>query len=124
MAVVLLAASGAFYALVPQKALDSARQESDSINAAALKKPPPAWLERLAPGYRQAATTKPSPAMERVGTIFGLAVVVVLFALLLGTLSWGAGMLLGLSLTGRLPGIQGESLENLVADLPKAIGTA
>ncbi|HEX7981052.1 MAG TPA: hypothetical protein VF461_20765, partial [Gemmatimonadaceae bacterium] len=37
------------------------------------------------------------------------------FSLLLGTLSWGAGMLLGLAVAGRWPGVKGASFEDLVA---------
>ena len=72
MAVVLLAVGGIFYAAVPRSALDAAKQSMDSSRTEAAKQPPPAWLERLSPGYRQIAqNAKPSPAAERIGTAFG-----------------------------------------------------
>jgi hypothetical protein len=126
MAVVLLALSGALFSFMPRGALNAAKQSMDSSNAAAAKQPAPAWVQRLYPQYSQqaAANAKPSPAMVWMTMILGVGMVVTFFSTLLGTLSWGAGMLLGLALAGRWPGVQGRSLEELAVDLPAAASTA
>lgn len=126
MAVVLLAISGALFSYVPRGALKAAQQSMDSSNSAVAKQPPPAWVQRLYPQYSQqaAANTKPSPAMVWASMILGIGIAVSFFAALLGTLSWGAGMLLGLAATGRWPGVPGESFEDLVAELPPVVRTA
>lgn len=126
MAVVLLAISGALFSYVPRGALKAAQQSMDSSSAVAAKQPPPAWVQRLYPQYSQqaAANTKPSPAMVWASMILGVGIAVSFFAALLGTLSWGAGMLLGLALWGRWPGHQGDSFEDLVVDLRAAARTA
>ncbi|MBW8770078.1 MAG: hypothetical protein JF589_10000 [Gemmatimonadetes bacterium] len=119
MAVVLLAISGALFAYVPRGAMDAAKQSMDSSSAVAAKRPAPAWVQRLYPQYAQqaAANTKPSPAMVWASMIIGIGIAVAFFATLLGTLSWGAGMLLGLAFFGRWPGAKGESFENLAVPI-------
>ena len=117
MAVVLLAISGALFAYVPRGAMDAAKQAMDSSSAASAKQPPPAWVQRLYPQYAQqiAANRKPpSPVMVWASMIIGVGIVVSFFATLLGTMSWGAGMLLGLAFIGRWPGARGASFEDLV----------
>jgi hypothetical protein len=49
--------------------------------------------------------------------IIGIGIAVAFLAALLGTLSWGAGMLLGLAFLGRWPGAKGESFENLAVPI-------
>lgn len=73
---------------------------------------------------KAAANAKPSPAMVWLTMILGVGMAVTFFSTLLGTLSWGAGMLLGLALVGRWPGVQGEGFEDLAVDLPAAASTA
>jgi len=118
LAIVLLAISGGLFASIPRGAVESAKHVMDSSNAAAAKQQSPTWVERLYPQYRYAAKSKPSTAMVWVSTAFGVAFVVTSCATLLGTLSWGAGMLLGLAVSGRWPGVQGDALDDLVADMP------
>jgi hypothetical protein len=125
MTIVVLAIGGVFFAAVPRAALDGAQHAVDSTNAASAKQQPPAWVERLYPQYRGAtANAKPSPVMIWLAAIFGVGIVVTFCATLLGTLSWGAGMLLGLAAAGRWPGVRGESLEDLVAEVPAAVRAA
>ncbi|HEX7978835.1 MAG TPA: hypothetical protein VF461_09555 [Gemmatimonadaceae bacterium] len=116
MAVVALALSGAVFVAMPRGALDAAKQSVDSSNAVAAKQPAPAWVQRLYPQYSQAAAnTKPSPAVVWATMILGVGITVSFLSALLGTLSWGAGMLLGLAVVGRWPGVKGASFEDLVA---------
>jgi len=125
MAVVVLAFSGALLSYVPRGALSAAKQSMDSSSAASAKQPPPAWVQKLYPQYSQAAANaKPSPVMVWVSLIIGVGIAVTFFATLYGTLSWGAGMLLGLALVGRWPGVRGESFEDLAVDLPAVASTA
>ena len=115
MAVVLLALSGALYSYMPKGALDAAKQSMDSSNAVAAKQPPPAWVQRLYPQYSQqaASNAKPSTAMVWMSMILGVGMVVSFLSALIGTLSWGAGMLLGLAVAGRWPGARGGSVDEL-----------
>jgi len=115
IAVVFLALGGAVVGFLPKGSLHNAKQAMDSSNVAAAKQPPPAWVQKLYPQYaQQAANTKPpSTAMVWVSMIIGVGMAVSFFSAFLGTLSWGAGMLLGLAVTGRWPGAPGESFENL-----------
>jgi hypothetical protein len=124
MAVVVLALGGIGFAAVPHGAMDAAKHSMDSSSAARAKQQPPAWMQRLYPQYSQAAANaKPSPAMVWMTMIIGVGIAVTFFATLLGTLSWGAGMLLGLAVVGRWPGAKGPSLEDLAVDLPAAAGS-
>ena len=122
MAVVLIAASGALFSYMPKGAMDAAKQSMDSSSAVAAKRPPPAWVQRLYPQYAQqtAANAKPSTAMVWLSMILGGGMFVSFFALLYGTLSWGAAMLLGLAVAGRWPGARGGSFEELAVPLPAA----
>jgi hypothetical protein len=125
MAVVVLALFGIGFAAMPRGSMDAARKSMDSSSAVAAKQPPPAWVQKLYPQYSQAAAnTKPSPVMVWVSLIIGVGIAVTFFATLYGTLSWGAGMLLGLALVGRWPGVRGESFEDLAVDLPAVASTA
>jgi hypothetical protein len=115
MAVVVLAFSGALLSYVPRGALSAAKQSMDSSSAASVKQPPPAWVQKLYPQYSQAAANaKPSPVMVWMSMIIGVGIAVTFFATLYGTLSWGAGMLIGLAFIGRWPGAKGASFEDLV----------
>ena len=83
-------------------------------------------MEKLYPQYRQATANAkpPSPAMVWISMLFGVGIVVSFSSALVGTLGWGAGMLLGLAATGRWPGVRGESLEDLVAAVPATVTLA
>lgn len=115
MAVVVLALFGVGFAAMPRGTMTAAKQSMDSSTAASAKQKPPAWMQKLYPQYSQAAANaKPSPAMIWLTMILGVGMAVTFFATLLGTLSWGAGMLLGLAFLGRWPGAKGDSFEDLV----------
>src|SRR4051794_10395687 len=114
MAVVLLALGGALFSFAPGVGFETMKQSMDSSSAASAKQQPPAWVQRLYPQYKQpAANAKPSPAMVWISLLIGGGILVSFFAALLGTLSWSAGMLLGLAFLGRWPGAKGASLEEL-----------
>jgi hypothetical protein len=114
MAIAILIAAGALLSLTPKGTVANVMHAADSSSAVAAKQPPPAWLERLAPGYRvQQVTMEPSSRLIAVvAAIFGIGFAVTTFATLYGTLGWGAGMLLGLAVQGRWPG------ESQTADEP------
>jgi hypothetical protein len=113
MAVVVFVLGGSLVSL--GGGVRSIRQSMDSSSAVRAKQQPPAWMQRLYPQYSQAAVNaKPSPMMVWMTVIFGIGIAVTFFATLLGTLSWGAGMLLGLAFIGRWPGAKGASFEDLV----------
>jgi hypothetical protein len=115
IAAVLLIGGGAILVSAPQGALVAVRQSMDSSSTASTKQAPPAWMKRVYPQYSQAAVNaKPSPTMMWMTLILGAGMVITCFATLLGTLSWGAGMLLGLAFIGRWPGAKGASFEDLV----------
>jgi hypothetical protein len=70
---------------------------------------PPAWLERMSPATTRAAreqrkSHRTSTLWSRVGAIWMLGFVLVLFASLLGSIGWAGGMLLGFAVKGRWPG--------------------
>ena len=106
MAIVILVVTGALLSMAPKGTVANVMHAADSSSAVAAKQPPPAWLERLAPGYRvQQARMEPSSRLFAVITaIFGIGFAVTTFATMYGTLGWGAGMLLGLAGQGRWPG--------------------
>jgi hypothetical protein len=106
MAIVILVVTGALLSIAPKGTVANVMHAADSSSAVAAKQPPPAWLERLAPGYRvQQARMEPSSRLFAVLTaIFGIGFAVTTFATMYGTLGWGAGMLLGLAAQGRWPG--------------------
>ena len=116
MAVVVLALFGIGFAAMPGGSMDAAKRSMDSSRAVAAEQPPPAWVQRLYPQYSQAkVNAKPSNGILWATTIIGVGMVVTFFGTLLGTLGWGAGMLLGLAVNGRWPGARGESVEQLTA---------
>jgi hypothetical protein len=106
MAVVLLAAVGALFAVAPGGTLQGVMHTADSASVAAGKEEPPELLKRLGPMYNQ--KYEPSAGTSRllaiVGAVWGLGFMVGSLAALYGSLGWGAAMLLALALSGRWPG--------------------
>src|SRR6185503_2465013 len=92
--------------LTPKGTVANVMHAADSSSAVAARQPPPAWLERFAPGYRvQQARMEPSSRLIAVlSAIFGVGFALSFFATIYGSLGWGAGMLLGLAAHGRWPG--------------------
>jgi hypothetical protein len=113
MAIAILIAAGALLSMTPKGTVANVVHAADSSSAVAAKQPPPAWLERIAPGYRvQQARMEPSSRLIAVlSAIFGIGFAVTFFATVYGSLGWGAGMLLGLAAQGRWPGASPSSDE-------------
>ncbi|MFL5617985.1 MAG: hypothetical protein ACJ79A_06255 [Gemmatimonadaceae bacterium] len=111
MAIAILIVGGALLSATPKGTVANVMHAADSSSAVAAKQPPPAWLERIAPGYRlQQARMEPSSRLIAVlAAIFGIGFAVTVFATLYGSLGWGAGMLLGLAVQGRWPGAAASS---------------
>ena len=99
----LLGAIGA--SVIPKASFDKYRRESDSVSA---KQPPPAWIERMAPGtskrLAEQRAKKPSANVQTVGMAFGAAFVVIFFGLVFGSIGWVGGALIGMGVQGRWPG--------------------
>jgi hypothetical protein len=93
-------------ALTPAGVWQQARHTADSASVAQAKQPPPAWLERMAPGSsRLAAQQQPmSPAHQTAAIAAGIGFGATFLAVLCGTLGWAAGMLLCFGIGGRWPG--------------------
>jgi hypothetical protein len=106
VAIVLAVAGGVLTLVIPTETWRQARLAADSASAASAKEPPPAWLERMAPGATQrAAQSAPmSPRVETAAMLLGGSIAVGLFAALFGSLGWVAGMLFGLAFSGHWPG--------------------
>ncbi|HVT38826.1 MAG TPA: hypothetical protein VHE78_07270 [Gemmatimonadaceae bacterium] len=86
----------------------------DSISAVQRNAPPPAWIERLAPGAAKAKSSMLTSQMagSRAFTVWmsvlGEAVLAVWFGTIVGTLGWIAGLLLAYAHSGRwLPTARG-----------------
>lgn len=123
MALAVALAGGALLSTAPKGTVASVMHAADSSSAAAAKEPPPAWLDRLAPGYRvQQARMEPSSRVVAVLTaIFGVGFALTFFSTLYGSVGWGAGMLLGLAFRGSWPGVRGESADDLVQVAPSRV---
>jgi hypothetical protein len=123
MALAVALAAGALLGSAPKGTLANVVHAADSSSAAAAKEPPPAWLDRLAPGYRvQQARMEPSSRVLAVLTaLFGVGFALTFFATLYGSLGWGAGMLLGFAFRGSWPGVRGENADDLVQVTPSRV---
>jgi hypothetical protein len=79
---------------------------SDSASVASAKAPPPAWLERIAPGSTARARAKPvSRKVSHAFTVWSIVVggvfAYTLFAVVIGTAGWVPSLLLSFAFTGR-----------------------
>jgi hypothetical protein len=95
--------------VVPKAAFDKFRRDSDSLSA---KQPPPAWIERMAPGTTKRiaeSKRKESPRAQTLGMAFGAAFVVIFFGLVFGSLGWVGGALIGMGVKGYWPGSDASS---------------
>lgn len=88
-------------ASLPAGSWRRAGRELDAVRATQ-PAPPPAWVERIAPGSARRAAATPPPS--RTAMIVNLALGFELFTVMLGTLGWGGAMLLGYGARGRWPG--------------------
>jgi hypothetical protein len=109
IAVVMLLGVGVTWSLMPKGAWQEAKRSMDSTSANTPPTPPPAWLERLAPGSTQRAAQmngKPSESMQAGMLIWGSAALVLMLSGFIGSLGWVSGMLFGFATNGRWPGAQ------------------
>jgi hypothetical protein len=99
----LLLAAGVVASLLPSGTWTRARQTADSLSAVAKPQPPPAWLERLAPGAAARSSMSSqakSPAINAFTLILGGWFMIGIFGAILGTAGWVASMLIVFSATG------------------------
>jgi len=108
VAVVIYA--GLVSALVPSATWTQIQHAADSAQTASSRTPPPAWLDRIAPGMAQQQAASRADQSDRAKSMlmaFGLGMMAIMFGLFFGTIGWVAGMLFGLSVNGRWPGAVG-----------------
>lgn len=102
--------AGLVSALVPSRTWKEIQHAADSAQTASARTPPPAWLDRIAPGMAQqeaARRASQSGRAQSLGIAVGLGFTAIFFGLLFGTIGWAGGMLLGLTVNGRWPGAAG-----------------
>jgi hypothetical protein len=102
----LLLLFGAFAVLSPPGTFANFRQSYDSVSTASRNTPPPAWIERFAPGASRARSNAVTVGMQNspaftlwaavVGGVFGFSAL----AAFVGTLGWAAGLLLAYAING------------------------
>jgi hypothetical protein len=95
--VAILFVAGAFASMLPTGSWHRISQAADSASVEAAKQPPPAWINRVAPGAadRSAMARYNTPASLRTFlTIWGLAMAVGMVGGAIGTIGWLASMLL------------------------------
>jgi hypothetical protein len=107
-ALVALAFAGAIRSFIPSDLWTKARQAADSTQKAQAKEPLPPWLQRVAPAAGRVPPTPPSERAQTVTLAFGAAIMLMIFVGFFGTVGWLAGMLLGLAIFGRWPGLTGR----------------
>jgi hypothetical protein len=91
---------------MPRGTFASIQRGADSVSVASAKTPPPAWLERIAPGTAARARAKPvGPKVSHAFTIWTMVVggvfAYTLFAVVIGTAGWVPSLLLSFAFTGR-----------------------
>ena len=102
--------AGLVSAFVPSATWKQIQHAADSAQTASARTPPPAWLDRIAPGMAQQEAARQANVSDRTKSMamaFGLGITAVMFGLFFGSIGWVAGMLLGLSVNGRWPGAVG-----------------
>jgi hypothetical protein len=95
------------YSKVPTPVWRQAMHTADSAQAASAKQPPPAWIQRMAPGMAQQPKT--SPKVQSALMAGGIGMAIAFFATFFGTLGWAAGLLFGFAISGRWAGAQAVS---------------
>ena len=97
----------AFVALdgMPAGSMRHFQASVDSVSSANAKAPPPAWLERIAPGSSaRAAQGSATPASLRTPLmIWSAGVGIIFMAALGGSIGWAGAMLCGFAIGGRWP---------------------
>jgi hypothetical protein len=107
--------AGVAWSLIPAGTWSRARQAADSASAVAKTQPPPAWLDRIAPGTAARASMSSatrSPAMNTFTLILGAWFVAGIFGGMIGTAGWIGSMLIVFAATGdwlhRVPPVASE----------------
>jgi hypothetical protein len=90
---------------MPAGSLQRFQVTADSVSSANAKAPPPAWVERIAPGSSARAAQGPqTPASLRTPLMIWSAGIGILFmAALGGSIGWAGAMLCGFAIRGRWP---------------------
>jgi hypothetical protein len=104
VAIALVVIAGVAVSLVPAGTWDRIRQTADSTSAQAAKQPPPAWLDRLAPGSAarySAIRPNDSRAFNAFTMVFGGVIAAGFLGNVFGSIGWVGTMLLVFSVTGR-----------------------
>ena len=108
VAVALLVAMTVVFARLPAGSVDRFQRSMDSVSAAQKQQPPPAWLERIAPGSTAASRARRSAlppgahdAIRVWSELRGGAIVGAVLSVLFGTVGWMPGLLLALAFSGR-----------------------
>jgi hypothetical protein len=104
VAIALVVVAGVLVSQVPAGTWGRIRQTADSASVQAAKQPPPAWLDRIAPGSaaRYSATrSNDSGAVNAFTMIFGGVIAAGFLGNVFGTIGWVGTMLLVFSVTGR-----------------------
>lgn len=107
VAVLFLAFVGLIAAIVPSGTWSTVQHSTDSARVASAHTPPPAWIERMYPGASKAAAqnaTAQSPTTQTVVMAYTMGFGGLIVVVVLGTIGWIGGMLLGLAVEGRWPG--------------------
>jgi hypothetical protein len=101
IALVLIA--GVMVSRVPAGTWDRIRHAADSASVQAAKQPPPAWLDRIAPGATNYSMSRPNnvSAFNAFTLILGGGIALSIFGNVIGTLGWIGTMLLVFSGSGR-----------------------
>ena len=108
VAIALVGAAAIGFASLPAGTVARLQRSMDSVSTTRKQPPPPAWVEKIAPGTTASSKMQPqvlSPGAFRAISIWG-AVVGGTFAggmisAVVGTLGWLPGLLLALAFTGR-----------------------
>jgi hypothetical protein len=99
--VTLLVIAGVVATMLPSGSWHQMRQVADSASTEAAKRPPPAWLSRVAPtAGRPMPGLAKSPAFNAVTMIWGMGFAVGILGGLVGTIAWVGAMLLIFSASG------------------------
>lgn len=89
--------AGIFANRLPAGSWSRMRQAADSASAERAKQPPPAWLNRIAPGVatgRAMSNSNASPFFNALGLLWGIGIFVGVVAGVVGTFGWFGTMLL------------------------------
>jgi hypothetical protein len=103
MALTLLASVAVLLARTAPGTVERVRHAVDSTRSATPTVPPPAWVERIAPGTTAgAARTGALPTgLSAAFGLWGVGFALVLIASCYGTIGWGGSALLSYAVTGR-----------------------